>query len=126
MKTMNPDGAADPAHSLEDKTVKLVAFTIVSVRRGAERTMAGALAAGTIVVPDSMSSQAFAPWMIERYLGSLSAEERWAIRPDLSYLRVDWVVSRRWPREPLEFPRRQLEALASIQGAIGGRTDQDS
>jgi len=104
--------------NLEDDMVKLVAFTIVSVRRGAERTMPGFLAAGTVVITDSMTSEMFINWIVQRYLGSLSCEERAAIQADLKYLRVDYGVPRRWPREPLEFERDQLAILAELRDAI--------
>lgn len=113
-----PAAPADPAHRLEDDTVKLVAFTIVSVRRGAERTMPGPLGAGTIVVTDNMTGEGFVLWMIDRYLQALSPGEHTAVQPDLKYLRVDWAVTRRWPREPLEFERRQLETLEEIRDVV--------
>src|ERR1700680_67146 len=114
------DAGGDPAHSLEADDVKLVAFTMVSIRRGAERALPGPLAAGMTVVTDSQTGEAFVGWVIARYLGALSGEERRALQQDLRYLRVDWVVSHRWPREPLEFERRQVEALSAIRGTLAG------
>jgi hypothetical protein len=109
-----------PYPSLEDDMVKLVAFTIVSVRRGAERAMPGSYGAGSVVVTDRMTPDGFANWAIQRYLGALSAEERRALQPDLQYLRVDYAVPRRWPREPLQFEKNQVAVLREVRDALAG------
>lgn len=113
---MSENGIRD----LQDDKVKLVAYTIVSVRRGAERVMPGVQSQGTLVVADSMTGEEFSAWMIARYLQSLTPEERDAVRRDQRFLRVNYVVSRRWPREPLEFERDQLSVLSDVRDALGG------
>lgn len=109
-----------PYPSLQDDMVKLVAFTIVSVRRGAERTMPGSYGAGSVVVTDRMTPDSFAAWVIQRYLATLSPEERKAIQADLQYLRVDYAVPRRWPREPLQFEKNQVAALREVRDSLAG------
>jgi hypothetical protein len=106
--------------NLEDDMVKLVAFTIVSVRRGAERTMPGSYGAGSVVVTERMTPDGFASWVIQRYLSSLSPEERTVVQPDLQYLRVDFAVPRRWPREPLQFEKKQVAVLREVRAALAG------
>jgi hypothetical protein len=108
----------DAHNDLGDDLVKLVAFTIVSVRRGAERAMPGMLAAGSVVITDSLTGQAFSSWVIQRYLSSLTEEERAAIEPDRKYLRVHYVISRRWPREPLAHERDQVAILEGIGDSL--------
>jgi hypothetical protein len=98
--------------------VKLVAYTIVSVRRGAERVMTGPNAAGTVVITERMTREGLVLFLVSRYLGSLSPEERRAVRPDVRFLRVDYTVSQRWPREPLEFERDQVAELEGIAAAL--------
>ncbi len=115
--TTNP-AAADALTNLDDEQVKLVAFTIISVRRDAERTMPGLLGAGTVVIAERTTGEALTLWLIDRYLASLSPEERLAIEADRRYLRVHYVVSRRWPREPREFERDQLGTLAAIRDRL--------
>jgi hypothetical protein len=105
--------------NLLDDDVKLVAYTMVSVRRGAERVMPGSQGQGTLVVTDRMTGEQLSAWIIARYLQSLTAEERDAVRRDQRYLRVHWVVSKRWPREPLEFERDQLSILSGVRDALG-------
>src|SRR6266550_3246659 len=53
-------------YNLEDELVKLVAYTIVSVRRDAEHVMPEG--EGTIIVTDSRSRDDFTSWMIARYV----------------------------------------------------------
>lgn len=111
--------------SLDDELVKLVAYTIVSVKRGDERVMPGGM--GTLIVTDSMSREAFVAWIIARYLQSkayvaLDRSEKLS-RDDRKYLRVDYAVGRRWPREPLEFEERQIEVLEQISDALAEADD---
>ncbi|HZG53907.1 MAG TPA: hypothetical protein VEZ40_17515 [Pyrinomonadaceae bacterium] len=113
--------------SLDDEMVKLVSYTIVSVKRGHERIMPGGM--DTLVVTDSLSKEAFISWVVARYLQSqayaaLDRSEKLS-HGDRKYLRVDYAVSRRWPREPLEFEERQIEVLEQISNALA-ETDDDA
>ncbi len=113
----NPTG---DIYSLDDEAVKLVAYTIVSVKRGAEDVMKGNLAEGSLIVTERMSGETFATWMIGRYLQQADPEDpkkqiRETIGDDLKYLRIYFVVSTRWPREPLKFEEHEIEALQKIR-----------
>jgi len=110
--------------SLNDDMVKLVAYTIVSIKRDAEKVMPGG--SDTIVVTDRMTTEAFTTWVIAQYLKKedyqkLSEEEQ---RAHSKYLRVDYAVSRRWPRQPLEYEERQVSALKRISAAIGQKEEE--
>lgn len=104
-------------YDLDDEMVKLVAYTIVSIKRDAERVMPKG--GGTVVVTERMTAESFAAWRIAEYLASdayrdLAAAEK--LPPgDRKHLRVDYVVSRRWPRQSQGFERRQLAALEGIR-----------
>jgi hypothetical protein len=115
----NPTG---DIYSLDDEAIKLVAYTIVSVRRDHECVMEGG--EGTIVVAERMSGEAFALWMISKYLQEevpdpgnpgTKRQRSEAVSNDLKYLRIYFVVSTRWPREPLRFEEREIETLQKIR-----------
>lgn len=110
--------------NLEDDTVKLVAYTIVSLKRDQERIMEGGQE--SVIVTDSMKGDAFASWILAKYLqeevttpdGTVVSRGALIDPDELRYLRVYYVVSNRWPREPAEFEERQIEVLQGIQNAI--------
>lgn len=124
---MAADGDKDSTlDSLEDDMVKLVAYTIVSLKRGHERIMDGG--EGSMIVTDSMSGRAFITWVIARYLqqevtlpGDTKSTQ---IRSDqidpgeLKYLTVYYVVSKRWPRHGLSFEQKQVTVLKEIRDEI--------
>jgi hypothetical protein len=112
--------------SLNDDMVKLVSYSIVSIKRDAERLMPGG--SDSILVTDSMSGETFTSWMIARYLQSddykklledskkkIVKEKERFLEEDEKYLRIDYVVRRRWPRQPLQFEERQVEVLRQIR-----------
>jgi hypothetical protein len=105
---------------LNDDTVKLVAYTIVSVKRDKERV----LPKGTdqIVIASNLSSEGFTSMIIAQYFQSQNykdlAEDEKVKEDDRKYLRVHYVVSRRWPREPIRFEERHIDVLAGIRDAI--------
>jgi hypothetical protein len=107
-------------YDLDDRLVKLVAYTIVSVQRDRERVMKRG--AGTVVVTKAMSPESFAVWRIAEYLASedyaaLEPEERLAPSEE-RYLRVDYVVSRRWARQPSRYDSREITALQGIRDRL--------
>lgn len=116
--------------NLNDEMVKLVAYTIVSLKPDDERVMDGG--EGTIIVARNMSGDDFASWMLGRYLQQAVdtydpgaepvTKPRSSLIPrdELKYLRVYFVVSTRWPREPRRFEERQIEVLNEIGRAIVG------
>ena len=112
---------------LNDDTVKLVVYTIVSVRRDAERIMPEGR--DQLVITDNLSGEAFVAWIITGYIrkrldgvADKSASERRQFEQELEaerkYLRVHYVVSRRWQREPMKFEERQIEVLKEISQAL--------
>jgi hypothetical protein len=107
---------------LSDNLVKLVAYTIVSVKRGEERV----LPKGTdqIIITSNLSGEAFTTLIIARYFqsqGYNDLEENEKVQEEeRKYLRVHYVVSRRWPREPLKFEERQIDALNGIRDVLAG------
>lgn len=118
--------AASALTSLKDDTVKLVAYTIVSLQRGQERIMDGG--EGSVIVTDSLTGDAFTQWIIGKYMQEEvvvpchpKGKQRRAElikREELQYLRVYYVVSTRWPREPLEFEQKQVRVLREIGDKI--------
>src|SRR5437867_10462694 len=113
-------------YSLEDDMVKLVAYTIVSLKRGDERVMDGG--EGTVIVTDSMTGRAFVSWILARYLQEevsvLGHEKPKQLRSkliprgELKYLQVYYVVSKRWPRHGLAFEQDQIRVLKDIRDGI--------
>jgi hypothetical protein len=112
---------------IDDDTVTLIAYSIVSIQRGRERIMDGG--EGSVIVTEKMSSEAFTSWILAKYLQQevdvpchpVRRQKRAKLiqREELQYLRVYYVVSNRWPREPLEFEQKQVATLRDISDAIG-------
>jgi hypothetical protein len=115
-----PIGAFAEFTRLDDEMVKLVAYTIVSLRRGHEHIMAGGK--DQILVLEKLTEEQFVARLIAQYTSSsnfldLPEAEREA---DQKYLRVYYVVSRRWPREPKKFEERQIKVLGEIKDRLRG------
>jgi len=110
-----------PEDSLEDHMVKLVAYTIVSLKRDHERVMPKG--EGTLIVRDSLSGEAFTVWMISRYLQSdgynLLTNSEKISEEDKKNLRVHYTVTHRWPREPVRFQEREVHVMEQILDRIG-------
>lgn len=114
------DESSLPMYRLDDDMVKLVPYTIVSVKRDAERAMPGG--SGQIVVTENMTGDAFKAFLIARYLASedyrkLAPDEKLGPREE-KYLRVHYAVARRWPRESLAFEKRQIAGLEGIRSML--------
>ena len=123
---MATDEEKDTAlNDLQDDSVKLVAYTIVSLKRGDERILDGGQ--GSVIVTDSMTSKAFVSWILAKYMQQRiddpaqpgkkirRCDPRLLPRDELKYLRVYFVVSTRWPRESLEFEQKQVSVLQEIR-----------
>jgi hypothetical protein len=124
--------AASALTSLEDDMVKLVAYTIVLLKRDKERIMEGGQ--DSVIVTDNMTDEAFTAMIVAKYLQQEVGDpddatgekmmprsklmERDLEPGDLKYLRVHYVVSRRWPREPREFEEHQIDWLQRIRDAM--------
>ncbi len=115
METAPDKQSEDALTNLDDDTVKLVAYTIVSLRRDDEKVMEGG--AGEITVPDRMTRKAFTAWIIAKFLQETKICDE-ELEPHLKYLRVYYVVSYRWPRQPLKFEEREIDALEQIRDSI--------
>ena len=155
--------------NLSDDMVKLVAYAIVSVRRGHERILEGG--EGTLLVVGQMTADSFTSFIIGRYLQQevskddkeeaikelINALDQYLRRgsdddtrkfaqllksnlqealtnkkkdatqrrtlheisdDDRKFLRVHFVVSNRWAREPEKFEEEQIEVLEEISQAI--------
>jgi len=104
---------------LDDEMVKLVAYTIVSLRRDHEILMPNG--SGQILVVDNITPDTLTAMLISRYV----AKRDWAggtpplteqqFNQHRKYLRVYYVVSQRWPREPMQFEERQIRTLEEIK-----------
>ena len=123
---MATDEEKDTAlNDLQDDSVKLVAYTIVSLKRGDERILEGG--EGSVIVTDNMTGKAFTSWILAKYMQQKiddpaqpgkkirTGDPRLLPRDELKYLRVYYVVSNRWPREPLEFEQKQVRVLREIR-----------
>jgi hypothetical protein len=113
-----PVGAFAAFTNLDDEQVKLVAYTIVSLRRDRERIMPGGK--DQILVLGRMTEEQFVAQLIAQYTASESylsipEEQR---RAEEKYLRVFYVVSRRWAREPMKFEERQVKVLEEIKDRL--------
>jgi len=110
-KTRVNDKMATADVDLDDEMVKLVAYSIVSLKPDDERMMPEG--AGQIVVARRMSGDDFASWTLAKYV-----QEQAVDAGELKYLRVYFVVSTRWPREDRKFEERHVSALREIQQAM--------
>ena len=111
-------------YSLEDDKVKLVGYTIVSLRRGHERIMEGG--EGSVIVTDNMTGEAFTSWIIAKYLQQEVTVPSKPVKTraelispgELKYLTVYYVVSKRWPRQGLAFEQTQVRVLKQIRDEL--------
>jgi len=117
--------AAFALTNLRDDMVKLVAYTIVSLKRDDEKIMEAGQA--SVIVTDNMTGDDFSSWILAKYLqqevdpgnGRPKTTRGKSIDPeDLKYLRVYYVVSNRWPRQPMDFEEREVEWLGKIRDAM--------
>ena len=156
--------------NLNDDMVKLVAYSIVSIRRQDERVLNGG--EGTVLIVEPMTEENFTAYIIGHYLQqevtndkedaigefidalerclremgdgnvrqfaealrrylresitnndkkkktSVKRKLRQIPEEDRKYLRVNYVVSNRWPREPLKFEEDQVAVLEDIRDKL--------
>ena len=135
-KSDNKNGDSPSIYNLDDDTVKLIAYSIVSLKRDKECIMPEG--EGSVIVTDNMRPDTFTSWIIAKYIQKRTreVEEKANNEPDVrrrreireavekelnenrKYLRVYYVVSHRWPREPAEFEEREIARLEEISKAI--------
>lgn len=100
---------------LSNDRVKLVQYAIVSVKREREEIFTF----DQILVTDDMTGEAFATWVVARYIQEPDRPGHREIpHGDKKYLRVYYSVLDSWPRESLHYEERQLDALRGIEHAI--------
>ena len=108
----------------DETVVKLLAYTIVALKRGDEKIMDGG--EGSVIVTQKMTGETFTSWILARYLqqevtaedGSIQRRGDLIPKSDLKYLRVYYVVSNRWPRQPLEYEEKNVAILQKISDSI--------
>lgn len=108
-------------HDHNHREVKLVEYTIVSIKRCDERI----IAKGQEIYSDDMSDEAFATWVLARYLqgdqeGVYYRHEKSKIEADeKKYLRVYHHVLESWPRPEKDCcDDREVNVLRDIERAI--------
>ncbi|HVT60569.1 MAG TPA: hypothetical protein VHR45_19505 [Thermoanaerobaculia bacterium] len=94
---------------LSNDRVKLVEYSIVTIERGAERSLHD----GEKLVSENMTGEDFATWVIAEFV-----QDHPQPHEIKRYLRVCYSVSCSWAREPLQFEEEQLKILRGIQHAI--------
>jgi hypothetical protein len=131
------EGKSTPDRDLSDDMLKLVQYRVLFVKRDLEY----AFREKEELVPDNMSAQAFTAWKIAEFIQHLDevnvpakwlrknyprdchqrAEDRIEKLPeeDKKYLRLQFEVLRRYPRERLRYEERHIEVLEGIRDALG-------
>lgn len=97
------------------EAVRLIEYSIVSVRRGAEHVLPGA-GDRQVVLTEPLDGEDFAIWAIAHYLQT--AGHRRLPPGEAASLRVTSRVLARWPRQPLDYETRQLHTLHGIAAAV--------
>ena len=95
------------------REVKLVEYTIVSIKRCNERI----ITKGEVIYSDDMSDESFATWVIALYLQEPGHEP--IPHEDKKYLRVYHHVLESWPQPSKDCcDDRQVDVLRDIERAI--------
>jgi hypothetical protein len=133
--------AAAELQNLDDDNVKLIAYSIVSLQPDRERIMPGGQ--DSVILTEPLTYDGFVAWRVAEYLQSQKYREEtgqirrpdgtWASPEEIEraiedhkYLRVYFVVSRRWPKEPRKYDEREIaewQKLARAIAAEAGRGD---
>jgi hypothetical protein len=120
-----PNPVKPAGDDLEDDNVKLIAYTIVSLKPDNERIMDGGQK--SVVITEKMTGETFVAQILARYLQepvvdlkstTMVPRSKLIDSEELKYLRVYYVVSNRWPREPRRFKEREIEALKGIRDEL--------
>ena len=110
---------------LQDDNVKLIAYTIVSLKPDNERIMDGGQK--SVVITENLTGETFVSQTLAGYLQEPVVDLKSPTRvprsklidsEELKYLRVYYVVSNRWPREPRRFKEREIQALKGIRDEL--------
>ncbi len=111
-----------PDMNLSDDMVKLVRFTIVTIKRDDEHVLGEKdggefdIARGEKVVTDNLTDDAFSSWVISEYFQQANPER---VEPDdKKYLRVHYEVLSRWAKQDRKFEKNQIDKLAGIDESL--------
>jgi hypothetical protein len=117
--------------NMSDDMVKLVRFTIVTIKRDDEHVLGEGkgpddedspappryrIARGEKIVTENMTDDSFSAWVISEYFQKDHHEPVDA--DDKKYLRVYHEVLKRWAKQDRKFEKNQLESLAGIEDAL--------
>lgn len=94
----------------EECTLRLIEYTIVSIKRGRERI----LEYKQEIVRDTMTRCEFDTWVVLQY-----AEKHRIPPEDQKYLRVCSQVKCTWEKQALYYEERQLDILSEISAKLG-------
>jgi hypothetical protein len=108
--TDTKEGMKVPDTNLSDDMVKLVRYSVVSIKRDQEKPL---LVGEEKVFDDNLDGEAFTTWVTSEVAGAEGLSEE-----DRKYLRVSYEVLGRWPKQDRKYEKRQLEQLEGIQRAI--------
>lgn len=101
---------SNDACGLDDCKVRLIQFTLVTIKRGEERI----LEKGEVLVVDPMTKEDFDLTVVANYASTHG------IPPgDRAYLRVWSEFLETWAKQSLHYESRQLEILQEISNKIG-------
>lgn len=117
--------------NLSDDMIKLVRFTIVSIKRDDEHVLGEGkgpddedypslpryrIARGEKIVTENMTDDSFSAWVISEYFQKDHCEPVEA--EDKKYLRVYHEVLKRWAKQDRKFEKNQLGYLAGIEDQL--------
>lgn len=97
--------------NLSDDMVKLVEYTIVTIKRSDEDI----IHSGKKLVTDNMTGEAFASWMVSENGPDSNPNDE---DGEDQYLRVYYNVLDRWPKQDLKYEEKQLEILGGIKKVL--------
>lgn len=99
--------------NLSDDMVKLVRYSVVSVKRDLAPAKAILVSGREKLFDDNLDGEAFATWVTSEVAAAEGMSEA-----DRKYLRVSYEVLQRWPKQDREYERRQLEILEGIRDRL--------
>lgn len=108
-----PEPPARDDRDLQDGDLKLVRYTLVSLRRCEERILPGGT--GEVMVQGGTTADSFAARIIAEYLQPDEGTGRGIPPGEERYLRVYWQVLARWP---LKCKSKKTDALKGIRDAL--------
>lgn len=96
--------------SLSDNMVKLVRYSVVSIKRDEEKPL---VVGKEKLFDDNLDGEAFTTWVTSEVAGAHGVPDE-----DRKYLRVSYEVLGRWPKQDRKYEKRKLEKLDGILHAV--------